>query len=638
MSIDYFSKSKEVIAILEHEGYSERTITRHRRSYSMLWKHLTTENKPFTMDTAVDWLESKKPTWKTDTYARHRLALYRLEKYFRCGDISDDPYCGHNRFAYHDADVAFIKLPDNYKLLLREFHEYALTLLAQETADTYAVACADFLLFIFEKDCKSPREMSAELPLSYLQRLRNATWSDETKSKYADGVGKFFAFLSQKGHIPRCYERAMGTLWDENAIKSLKQNVENDMMADFQPSKALELHIDSFLLSLRELRYNAPQLYLYQYTFDSFCLFLEVNHIAYSKEAVDHWLTLIPRNTQWETKRKMIAWFADYLETGTVERATNFLWQPLLMDSLPDWSRKLIENYMANRQMEGLKLTSIKLIRSSCVRFFRFIESKKVNDAHSITPALVKEFHDTDPHETPLGANAYGVRVRGLLKYMGEENLVPKNLYLAVSAQNAPRRNIASVMCEDMISAVYSYRERAQTPLELRNIAMVMLGLRMGIRASDIVNLKIGDFDWKSGKLAFIQQKTNKVIALSILTDVGNSVYKYITQGRPISGTNGKGFVFVQDKSPYTNLSRTACTCALTQILSENGLALPHGQGFHITRRTFATSLLRVGTKVDTIVDALGHTSRDTINDYLAHDDEGMSLCPLPFGMIGGAQ
>ena len=189
--------------------------------------------------------------------------MYRLEKYFRCGDISDDPYCGHNRFAYHDADVAFIKLPDNYKLLLREFHGYALTQLAQETANNYAVACADFLLFIFEKGCKSPCEMSVELPLTYLQRLRDATCSDETKSRYADGVGKFFAFLSQKGHIPRCYERAVGTLWDENAIKSLKQNNKNGMMADFQPSKALEPHIDSFLSSLRELRYNAPQLNLY---------------------------------------------------------------------------------------------------------------------------------------------------------------------------------------------------------------------------------------------------------------------------------------------------------------------------------------------------------------------------------------
>jgi len=50
----------------------------------------------------------------------------------------------------------------------------------------------------------------------------------------------------------------------------------------------------------------------------------------------------------------------------------------------------------------------------------------------------------------------------------------------------------------------------------------------MGVRSSDIVNLKIDNFDWKNKKLTFVQVKTGKAVSLPIPTDAGNSVYKYI--------------------------------------------------------------------------------------------------------------
>ena len=189
-----------------------------------------------------------------------------------------------------------------------------------------------------------------------------------------------------------------------------------------------------------------------------------------------------------------------------------------------------------------------------------------------------------------------------------------------------------------MVTAVYEYRKNATSPLELRDAAMVMMGLRMGIRSSDIVNLKISSFDLRKRKVSFIQQKTNKAISLSIPTDVGNSIYKYVMQGRPTSGAEGNGFIFIRHKSPYSGLTRNVCRYALDRVLAEKGLNLPKGQGFHITRRTFATRLLKARTKVDSLVDALGHASRSSVDDYLAHDEEGMRLCPLPFTIGGAAQ
>ena len=635
MSIDYVTKSTEVISILEREGYSAKTVAEHRRCFEELWKHLSPLDTPFAMEAALNWLESRKPAWSMDTYARYRRALYRFEKYLRYGEICCDPHCGSNHFAYHDTNVSYIKLPENYKALYREFHEFISGTLAKDTVNSYAAGCTDFLLFISEQDCIMPDTMTIEWPIKYLGRICEVTSTLETKAKYAEGVGHLLAFLSKQGHIPNCYSHVMSKR-DEKAITSLKLNEAVCDQASFQPSKSLEACATTFLSILKERRYSVSSEKAYRYILINFFVFLEINHMAYSIEATGLWLNHIPRTTSWGTKRKIITWFANYVETESTERVSKFTWKPLLIDSLPKWSRKIIEDYLTLRQKEGLEQSSLMTIRSSCVRFFRFIDANGVGAANAITPLMVKEFHDTDPHATPEAGNAYGAKVRGLLKFMAEENLVPKNLYLAISTQCAPKFEIVTIMSDDMIDAVYSYRKNASSPNELRNAAMVMLGLRMGIRSSDIVNLKFCDFDWKNRKVTFIQKKTNKAITLSIPTDVGNSVYKYISQGRPQSDVSGVGFVFIRHNAPYTKLTRSICRCALACILSVNGLELPRGQGFHITRRTFATHLLKARTKVDSIADALGHASRMSVDDYMAHDEEGMLLCPLPF-TIGGA-
>ena len=84
-----------------------------------------------------------------------------------------------------------------------------------------------------------------------------------------------------------------------------------------------------------------------------------------------------------------------------------------------------------------------------------------------------------------------------------------------------------------MVDKIFDYRNKATTAIELRDIAIVMLGLRMGIRGVDILNLKVSDFDWQNKTVSFVQQKTRTAITLPVPTDVGNSIYQYIAYGRP---------------------------------------------------------------------------------------------------------
>jgi len=626
--------AEAVLACLKRHGYSARTQDEHRRCCEELRRHLAEINAPFSMEAAITWLAGRKAGWSFDTYKRYRRALYRLDMYMKRGSIEGEPHCHNNFFAYYDADVSYIKLPGSYKALFHEFHAKISAERGKGTVDHYIAGCTDFLLFIAQKGCTDPGGLTIDHVLAYAKRIRENQWTEETKKKYASGVSKLLAFFHVRGHVPRCYVSVLGGPGREKLLQSLV--LPSGQGQAIQPSKHLEAMADVFFSTIANRRYSEPPGRLYGFVLHQFFLFLEVNCLEYMPETPHLWLEHIPKTPSWPMRRQIIHWFADFLRTGSAEKRGATVWRPLLLNALPDWSRRITEDFLALRRREGWAESTLTMCRSSCVRFFRFLDGKGVTGPVGITPALVMAFHDTDPHATAEGRNAYGARVRRLLKYMAEQKLVEKNLHLAISTGCAGRRNIVSVLTPEMVDAVYRFRESARGPLALRDAAMVLIGLRMGLRASDVINLKASNIDWEKRKISIIQTKTGKAVSLPMPTEVGNAIHRYIMEGRPASGADGVGCVFIRHRAPYSRLERNACRSALARVLATQGLELPFGQGFHITRRTFATRLLRARTPVDGIADALGHATRQAVSVYLAHDEASMRMCPLPFAMIGG--
>lgn len=94
-------------------------------------------------------------------------------------------------------------------------------------------------------------------------------------------------------------------------------------------------------------------------------------------------------------------------------------------------------------------------------------------------------------------------------------------------------------------------------------------------------------------------------------------------------------YIFISHQAPYIPLKvTTACRGALKRILAEYGFELSTGQGFHMTRKTFATRMLRADNKLDDISNALGHARQETAEVYLERDEDKMRLCPLEFGGV----
>lgn len=71
------------------------------------------------------------------------------------------------------------------------------------------------------------------------------------------------------------------------------------------------------------------------------------------------------------------------------------------------------------------------------------------------------------------------------------------------------------------------------TEVEKRNPAIILLSATTGLRACDIIRLKLTDIDWRKGEIRIEQAKTKQVIRLPLLGDAGVAVQDYILNARP---------------------------------------------------------------------------------------------------------
>ena len=158
---------------------------------------------------------------------------------------------------------------------------------------------------------------------------------------------------------------------------------------------------------------------------------------------------------------------------------------------------------------------------------------------------------------------------------------------------------------------------------------MLLLALRNGLRCVDIVNLKLGDIQWKSNTIEVVQSKTGVPLVLPLLADVGNVIADYILNGRPDSH---QPYIFLRTRAPYRKLSgHSACYRISCKLMKEAGIRQGKGnrKGFHCLRHSLAARLLAEETPLPIISSILGHRDKDSTKIYLSTDLEHLRACAL---------
>jgi site-specific recombinase XerD len=152
----------------------------------------------------------------------------------------------------------------------------------------------------------------------------------------------------------------------------------------------------------------------------------------------------------------------------------------------------------------------------------------------------------------------------------------------------------------------------ARTPLEMRDRAIFELAYSCGLRAEEIVNLRLDSADFDSEALR-VEGKGSKTRITPIGEPAQRALRRYLERGRPaLEPCPGEEALFLSRRG--RRLSTSDIRRRLTKWLQEAAVAGRISP--HTLRHSFATHLLEGGADLRSIQELLGHASISTTQIY----------------------
>ena len=634
--MDYKKTVENVMTLLKEKEVCSSSLKSHKECYQSLEDFLSKENAAFSSQMRDRWLDFVKDEGPPQKYAVWIQYLIQLEEMDATGTISD------RRLYLNRSD--YEKLPCSWRDKLDLYLEYCRP---KYTARSWALKrhyCSKALLFFTDNGITDLDGFTYD---TIFMLVGTKTFcSKDTKALTINHAAQMLQFWATEGLCPENFHLVLDSdLYPQilrladfpDSAKAIIQKASVESM-DF-PADEFRETISPFKEVLSRHGYVGTTLHLANHALTVLYLFLDIHSLGFHPDIMWAWFSEIKKNLghSWLHWRRVLKTYEDYTLYGDILPDSKYQYEPSSLDLLPDWCSQAINSFLNQKRREFREKGTVRSYRYSCIRFCRFLLEIGHDSFKNLCPTVIKAFARQDEHKTFKGRASTFLIVRGFLRHLYENHYTDApNLDRCLIAGTAPVEKIVDVLTDDQLKKINYFRKTHSEPIELRDIAIVLLGVRMGLRASDVLNLRFSDIDWIKKEISIIMVKTKTQINLPMPVEVGNAIYTYIRNGRPKTGGD---FVFIRSKAPYGKLTGKVCTMALYRLLPERKNVT--GGGFHVTRRTFATNLLRNHAGINDVMDALGHRDPTTVMKYLLLDDVrsrkcGLSLKDAGIPMEGG--
>jgi len=287
-----------------------------------------------------------------------------------------------------------------------------------------------------------------------------------------------------------------------------------------------------------------------------------------------------------------------------------------------------IKEYLSFKS-KTLSEARIKGIKLYLERFSLFIsnihEIKTIND---LDIKHINAFTKSCSIYTHSTCYATVICIRQYLVYLEKNNLIYHTLSTSMP-KIAKRRNrtYAHAFSKQETQALLQ-SIGCNNSKERRDYAMLLLAARLGLRSSDIINLKFENINWEKSEISIIQQKTKKALTLPLLNDVGEAIINYVKNGRP---SVEDSHIFIRENKPYTCMHSRSLFTIVDEYLKRANIKVPanHRHGPHALRHSLATLLLEDNIPISTIKEILAHKSVETTKIYLKIAEKQLLKCAL---------
>ena len=282
--------------------------------------------------------------------------------------------------------------------------------------------------------------------------------------------------------------------------------------------------------------------------------------------------------------------------------------------------RKDYEDWLCHQR--GLSRDSAKNNLTVFDTFTRFQFDGEPIQFDDVTPQDIVSFlasKKTDGWSYPDRSTSS--RLRNLFRFLHSSDRLQVNLAESIPRTvarrpTAPRVRLDLQQIQHVVDSL-----RGESALARRNYAMLLLTARLGLRAQEVVAIRLEDIRWRTGEIV-IRGKGRRHDSMPLPVDVGEALVDYIKNARMVSSRH----LFVTVRAPW----RRFRTGGVVNLVLENALekagCKPVGQrcGVHLFRHSLATTMLRQGASFDEIGDVLRHGRRTTTMIYARYDMDAL--------------
>lgn len=180
-------------------------------------------------------------------------------------------------------------------------------------------------------------------------------------------------------------------------------------------------------------------------------------------------------------------------------------------------------NYLQKLSLHGRRENTLRSHRNVLLRFTDYLFSVGVTDYKLLSADIVNRYVKVVScnYSNSVVRLHYSILLR-FFQYLAHSGYKETDLSLKMMpiVKVSASARIPTTLDLSQIESILTSVDR-ESPQGKRDYAVLMIAVKLGIRTSDIRNLRPANFNWEQHLVSFTQVKTGEPITLPLPTDVG---------------------------------------------------------------------------------------------------------------------
>ena len=401
------------------------------------------------------------------------------------------------------------------------------------------------------------------------------------------------------------------------------------MVNQFETFKELT---DEAIAYLKSLSYGSTSIYTYSQVWRNLGRYMKKHEVQHYNASVGmQYLTESVGDidckflTRWQRNRiRIISVLSDYKEFGAIRKSKKRT-RPIKLEG--QVGKAMSEYITYSKRASGLAEETVRSYNLYLSVFLSYLNGCGISSFDKFNQKLLIDFTGSLGAYSVITSHLIILKTNQFLRYICENKILPVDYILAIpKGKYVTQPKLPSYYAPEEITQLIKSIDRAN-PNGKRDYAMILLVARLGLRCSDIANLKFDNILWERELIALSQKKTREKIELPLLQEVGDAIIDYLKYGRPESNLP---YIFLRQIPPYTNMDDNNLYGIIKKYLNRSGIKYDERRhGPHALRHSLATRLLAKEASLPLISNILGHTTTESTMTYLRVDVNSLRKCAL---------